>query len=157
MTPGSDVSAQLLEVESHSDQTIKGQTGYSGSPVWPDSTGTVVGLLQVPFVDGLISGAYPLPADMLAEAWEAPFDYLPVPVNPYRGLEAFTADHAEVFFGRDRDIELLTARVTARPVVVVVGPSGVGKSSLVQVALGRVCQILGRGCGRSRRCMIAMI
>jgi WD40 repeat protein len=133
---GGDVSAQLLQVESHSDQTIKGQPGYSGSPVWQDSTGTVVGLLQVtPFVDGLAPGAHLLPADMVAEAWEAPFDYLPAPANPYRGLEAFTADHAEVFFGRDRDIELLTARVTARPVVVVVGPSGVGKSSLVQAGL----------------------
>ncbi|MCA1696481.1 MAG: GntR family transcriptional regulator, partial [Actinobacteria bacterium] len=26
-----------------------------------------------------------------------------------------------------------------------------------RVVLGRVCQILGLGCGRSRRCMIAMI
>jgi hypothetical protein len=130
---GGDVSAQLIHVESHSDQAIKGQPGYSGSPMWQDSTGTVVGLLYVtPFVDGPTPGAFLLPADIVAEAWEAPFDYLPAPGNPYRGLETFTADHAEVFFGRDRDIELLTARVTARPVVVVVGPSGVGKSSLVQ-------------------------
>ena len=133
---GGDASPQLIQVDSHSDQTIKGQPGYSGSPMWQDSTGTVVGLLQVtPFVDGLTPGAHLLPADMVAEAWEAPFDYLPAPANPYRGLEVFTADHAEVFFGRDRDIELLTARVTARPVVVVVGPSGVGKSSLVQAGL----------------------
>jgi eukaryotic-like serine/threonine-protein kinase len=58
-----------------------------------------------------------------------------VPENPYRGLEPFTAEHAAVFFGRDADIQALTARVRGQPVVVVVGPSGVGKSSLVQAGL----------------------
>ena len=67
--------------------------------------------------------------------WEEPFDYLLVPENPYRGLEPFTIKHTSVFFGRDDDIAALTKRVRARPVVVVVGPSGVGKSSLVQAGL----------------------
>ncbi|MDQ4130313.1 MAG: hypothetical protein M3133_04880 [Actinomycetota bacterium] len=35
-------------------------------------------------------------------------------------------EEAELFFGRDRDVEALAARVRAQPVVVVVGPSGVG-------------------------------
>ena len=69
------------------------------------------------------------------EAWEQQFDYLLVPENPYRGLEPFTAEHAPVFFGRDTDIAALTALVRDQPVVVVVGPSGVGKSSLVRAGL----------------------
>ena len=40
-----------------------------------------------------------------------------------------------MFFGRDDDIAALAVRVRAQPVVVVVGPSGVGKSSLVQAGL----------------------
>ena len=42
--------------------------------------------------------------------------------------------HCSVF-GRDADIAALTARVRGRPLVVVVGPSGVGNSSLVQAGL----------------------
>jgi len=40
-----------------------------------------------------------------------------------------------MFFGRDADTAALTSRVRAQPVVVVAGPSGVGKSSLVQAGL----------------------
>ena len=101
-----------------------------------DSTGEAVGLLQVaPFADEPERDAYLLPPLVIAGAWEEPFDYLLVPENPYRGLETFTAEHAALFFGRDADIAALTERVRRQPVVVVVGPSGVGKSSLVQAGL----------------------
>jgi hypothetical protein len=43
---------------------------------------------------------------VVAEAWEDQFDYLLVPPNPYPGLEPFTADQAEVFFGRNDDIAI---------------------------------------------------
>ena len=130
------VSGQLTQVESRDDQTVKAQPGYSGSPVWHHSSGVVVGLLQAtPFADEQYRDAYLLPARIVAEAWPEPFDYLLVPENPYRGLEPFTTEHAAVFFGRERDIEGLTARVLGQPVVVLVGPSGVGKSSLVLAGL----------------------
>ena len=130
------VGGQLLQVESRSDQTVKAQPGYSGSPVWVDKTGEAVGLLQAaPFADEPERDAYLLPPLAVAQAWEEPFDYLLVPANPYRGLESFTAEHAAMFFGREADIAALTARVRAQPVVVVTGPSGVGKSSLVQAGL----------------------
>ena len=131
-----EVGEQLIQVESRGGQTVKAQPGYSGSPVWDDSTGRAVGLLQVaPFADRAERDAYLLPPRAIAEAWEEPFDYLLVPANPYRGLKPFTADDEAVFFGRDRDIDDLTALVNAQPAVVVVGPSGVGKSSLVQAGL----------------------
>ena len=70
-----------------------------------------VGLLQAaPFADEPERDAYLLPPLAIARAWEEPFDYLLVPENPYRGLEPFTAKHAPLFFGRDADIESLTAR-----------------------------------------------
>jgi WD40 repeat protein len=130
------VGGQLLQVESRSDQTVKAQPGYSGSPVWDDSTGEAVGMLQsAPFADAAERDASLLAPLAIAQAWEEPFDYLLVPENPYRGLEPFTAEQATVFFGRDADIAALAAQVRAHPVVVVVGPSGAGKSSLVQAGL----------------------
>ena len=131
-----EVGGNLIQVESRQDQTIKAQPGYSGSPVWLDRDGVVVGLLHATaFADEPYRDAYLLPAQMVAEAWESQFDYLLVPQNPYRGLETFTVDDSALFFGRDTDIDALTARVTNQQLVMVVGPSGVGKSSLIQAGL----------------------
>lgn len=126
----------LIQVESRVGQTFKAQPGFSGSPVWRDGTGEVVGLLHATaLTDTDERDAYVVSATAVAEAWEDTFDYMLVAPNPYRGLEPFTVDHAELFFGRDYDIEQLRERVTAQPVTVVFGPSGVGKSSLVQAGL----------------------
>ena len=49
---------------------------------------------------------------------------------PYLGLEAFTESDADAFFGRRR-IDAIRDRMRAGALVVVVGASGSGKSSLV--------------------------
>ncbi len=55
--------------------------------------------------------------------------------NPYRGLQAFdTGDH-ELFFGRTRVIASLVQAVAERRLTVVLGASGIGKSSLVRAGL----------------------
>jgi WD40 repeat protein len=70
---------------------------------------------------------------------------------PYPGLEAFTEDDADVFFGRDREIRDLVGRLNpsaparAHRFVAVIGPSGSGKSSLVRAGL---LPALGRRRGR---------
>ena len=131
-----EVGGLMIQVESREDQSVKAQPGYSGSAVWDHSRGEAVGLLHAaPFADEPERDAYLLPPLAVADAWEQQFDYLLVPENPYRGLEPFSAEHAPVFFGRDADIAALTAKVRSQPVVVVVGPSGVGKSSLVRAGL----------------------
>jgi hypothetical protein len=136
------------QVESRAGQTVKAQPGYSGSPAWDDRTGEAVGLLQTaPFADDPERDAYLLPPLAFAGACEEQFDYLLVPENPYRGLEPFTAEHADVFFGRAAEIAELTDRVDKQPVVVVVGPSGVGKSSLVQAGT-RVATVGADGSAR---------
>src|SRR6202041_1482285 len=67
---------------------------------------------------------------------------------PFRGLEQFEYKHASVFFGREKEIEdilsLLDRRAAKGPACVVVrGPSGSGKSSLVQA--GVIAALLRRG------------
>jgi WD40 repeat protein len=55
--------------------------------------------------------------------------------NPYRGLASYEPDNHDKFFGRDATTALLLEHVTRTPLTVVVGPSGVGKSSAVKAGL----------------------
>lgn len=54
---------------------------------------------------------------------------------PYKGLAAFEPDDAPLFFGRRELVDHLVARLQQRHVLVVGGPSGSGKSSLVRAGL----------------------
>ena len=56
-------------------------------------------------------------------------------VCPYKGLATFDADDAEYFFGRERLVAELVARLVGAPLLAVVGPSGSGKSSVVRAGL----------------------
>ena len=55
--------------------------------------------------------------------------------EPYLGLRAYSADDADLFFGREADIDALVELCRAPGLVAVVGPSGSGKSSLVKAGL----------------------
>ena len=56
-------------------------------------------------------------------------------VAPYRGLRSFSEEDARFFFGREAFTEILVEAVSRRSFVAVVGPSGSGKSSVVQAGL----------------------
>jgi len=55
--------------------------------------------------------------------------------SPYAGLSSFQESDAARFFGRSREIAAAVNRIRERPVMGVVGPSGVGKSSFVRAGL----------------------
>ena len=55
--------------------------------------------------------------------------------SPYAGLSPFQEDDAGKFFGRNREIAAMVTRIRDRPLMAVVGSSGVGKSSLVRAGL----------------------
>lgn len=55
--------------------------------------------------------------------------------NPYKGLSPFTEPDAEDFFGRDEMIAELVDCVASNNLSIVVGPSGIGKSSIVKAGL----------------------
>jgi len=55
--------------------------------------------------------------------------------NPYPGLAAFSEADADRFFGRENEVAALWRRITARRLLAVIGPSGVGKSSLLRAGV----------------------
>ncbi len=86
-------------------------------------------------------------ADQFEGLWEAAnrVRYIPRPArqrnSPYRGLEAYRPEDAELFFGRDDLVAELAARVVAGlagegpRLIGVPGASGSGKSSVLQAGL----------------------
>jgi serine/threonine protein kinase len=60
---------------------------------------------------------------------------LAVDTSPYAGLSSFQEADAARFFGRSREIAAMVTRIRDRPLMGVIGPSGVGKSSLVRAGL----------------------
>ncbi|WP_162596738.1 hypothetical protein [Streptomyces sp. SM17] len=65
-----------------------------------------------------------------AEAWDPKLNPDVLGVMPFRGLSPLQESDAEVFFGRDGEVEQVIAALADRPSVVLCGPSGCGKSSL---------------------------
>src|SRR5262249_22166579 len=58
-------------------------------------------------------------------------DDLPPDFCPYKGLEPYTEDYREFFFGRERDSEIIASNLYASSLTVFYGASGVGKSSVL--------------------------
>jgi len=58
-----------------------------------------------------------------------------MPDEPYVGPRPFERGDRDLFFGRDRETNELVSLITAHPVVLLYGRSGVGKSSLLNAKL----------------------
>jgi WD40 repeat protein len=58
-----------------------------------------------------------------------------IKASPYLGLEKFEVEDHDKFFGRDRWIENLTEHLKQKNVLLLLGASGSGKSSLIQAGL----------------------
>ncbi|MEL6653703.1 MAG: hypothetical protein AAFQ87_23145, partial [Bacteroidota bacterium] len=63
----------------------------------------------------------------------------PLPSKPFRSLEWFQREHAEIFFGRGQEIfslyKFATADSSHAPLALLYGKSGVGKSSLLEAGV----------------------
>lgn len=104
------------------------EPGFSGAPVWDEQTGDVVGMVVTTSARNA-STAHLVPTTALGDAWTSPVR------NPYRGLRPFTEADAELFHGREHDVDRLVELVARQRVVAIAGPSGSGKSSLVKAGL----------------------
>ncbi len=63
--------------------------------------------------------------------------------SPYPGLTAFQETDANRFFGRNRDVARMVAKIRELPLTGVVGPSGVGKSSFIRAGIGPALKASG--------------
>ncbi len=121
-----------VDVEDGSQFAIEG--GFSGTPVWHIGRGDVVGMVVAAWTGSRVRSGYVVPTATLLEAWPELREAVRPP-SPFRGLLPFDAEHAASFFGRADEVERITRLVAERPVVAVTGPSGVGKSSIVQAGV----------------------
>src|SRR5215207_1360356 len=65
-----------------------------------------------------------------------PREVRPEPVVcPFKGLASFEVEDAEFFFGRERLVAAMVARLAGAPLMGIVGPSGSGKSSALRAGL----------------------
>ena len=69
------------------------------------------------------------------------------PTSPYKGLNAFDDSELDalLFFGREREREIVVANLIASRLTVLYGPSGVGKSSLLRASVARSLRELPEG------------
>ncbi|AUB39917.1 putative ATPase, archaeal AAA+ ATPase superfamily [Nostoc flagelliforme CCNUN1] len=54
---------------------------------------------------------------------------------PYQGLKAFETEQKQFFFGRKQVVRTILEKLAQKPFVPIIGPSGSGKSSVVQAGL----------------------
>lgn len=125
--------------------------GLSGGPVMVD--GAIVGLLRSSLMregQNVAGTLYGCPLDVIVDRCA---DLLPIPdpcrglpglprrplpAAPFRFLERFRAEDAEVFWGRNRELRQLYDAVTSQDgarVVLLYGQSGAGKSSVLDAGL----------------------
>ncbi|MFE6838535.1 trypsin-like peptidase domain-containing protein [Streptomyces sp. NPDC057705] len=118
-------------------------TGFSGGPVLDEVTGLVIGMLtEITAPDAYERGqgiAYVTPAQVLREVLP---ELAEQEVCPYRGLESFTAEQARWFEGRKDAVRQVAASLAGqRRLTLLLGPSGSGKSSLVQAGVLRALAV----------------
>ncbi|MBA2668498.1 MAG: serine protease, partial [Trueperaceae bacterium] len=133
---GSYASGVLRDVLANGWTLVKGgpeareftRPGFSGGPVVTDAG--VVGLLTEGDADVRVREAVMIPVRTILAAW--PELHRRLGRSPYPGLAAFTAADAAYFRGRADAADEITSALAAPPhLVVLTGPSGSGKSSLL--------------------------
>ncbi|GAA2625611.1 hypothetical protein GCM10010425_22660 [Streptomyces spororaveus] len=133
LLPATERRSAHLQLTAANDLT----TGFSGGPVLDEVTGLVIGMLtEITEPDEQERGqgiAYVTPTQVLREIRP---ELAEREVCPYRGLEPFTAEHTQWFEGRkDAVRQVLTNLAQQRGITLLLGPSGSGKSSLVQAGV----------------------
>jgi len=94
--------------------------------------GDVSGNIQIGHTTGYTAGQVSAIITQIQSTFQPkPFDGR----CPYKGLDVFEEEDAELFFGREKLVRDLISCVKASQAVFVTGPSGSGKSSLVRAGL----------------------
>lgn len=126
--------AGWLQIESAPGRRLIGR-GFSGSPVFAPSLQGVVGIVVAAERGNQTTTSFMLPVSALIAAHPEIVGPDPRELCPYRGLEPFYEEHADQFRGRESLTDRLLELAGSRSVIVVAGPSGSGKSSVVRAGL----------------------
>jgi formylglycine-generating enzyme required for sulfatase activity len=111
------------------------EPGFSGAPVWDEELQGVAGMAVAAEMNRVdVKAAFIIPTSILVNAW-SDLGEQAIPSCPYRGLFAFREQDVKFFFGREKFTEQLVAAVQRQQLVVVIGSSGSGKSSVVFAGL----------------------
>ncbi|MFF9863298.1 nSTAND1 domain-containing NTPase [Streptomyces tendae] len=110
--------------------------GFSGAPVWDEEYGGVIGVVVAVEGDQRRRTGYALTVESLTREWPELRRRL-LADSPYRELLPFTEHDRAVFHGRGSETQRLVELLDQQrvPLLPVLGPSGVGKSSLVGAGL----------------------
>lgn len=135
-----------LNVQDTQDHSYFVEPGFSGAPVFDAEVGRhsmrrLLGMVVAVDRDGAKRLAFVKPTPTLGQVW-------PLLVRPYKGLDAFEAEDADLFFGRDEKITELAEKIARRPFVALIGPLGSAKSSLVRA--GHVPRLRAAAAGPRR-------
>jgi WD40 repeat protein len=141
----------LLQLKS--DEIV---VGFSGGPIFDQTTGRVVGMTtqkvtpDMKNIDGSVikkstsqiittglrEVAKATPSFVIRDVCQNRKDINFQEVCPYQGLDAFTEERADYFFGRDKLVEKLIKSLEKSPrFLSVTGTSGSGKSSIIRAKL----------------------
>ncbi|SBT65772.1 hypothetical protein GA0070622_2781 [Micromonospora sediminicola] len=127
-------AGRLLQVRTTAGSPVGIVPGYSGGPLWTPERAGVLGIVLSAEERLRWSTAYALPMGEVFALWPDAVE-ASRPPTPYRGLTAFDSTDRDVFFGRQRETDVLVERVRNNPVTVVTAGPGIGKSSLVRAGV----------------------
>jgi HEAT repeat protein len=111
--------------------------GASGGPVFDEMRRRVVGMVTATYYPNRTTKHRDTSFATPTETLRAVCPVLQLSdLCPYQGLAAFAKDRAEFFFGREKLVANLVDHLRGNPrFLAIVGPSGSGKSSVVQAGL----------------------
>jgi WD40 repeat protein len=151
-----DLAAALTVLREQSGMTVRDISRSAGLPV-ATAGGYFSGRHLPPLASielfvrvltqlGVPEAAQPAWLDALTRLRRAPGRRPATAIAPYRGLAAYQPEDAALFFGREDLTGTLVDQVAAGPTtpVVVIGPSGSGKSSLLRAGLAATLMEQGR-------------
>jgi len=110
------------------------RAGFSGTPVWDAQIGQVVGLVVRASMSRNVRLAFAVSGETVFDAWPDLRESF-LRACPFRGLMPFQASDRNLFFGRDELATDAADIITRSDSTVVSGPSGAGKTSLMNAAV----------------------
>ncbi|ROP37072.1 trypsin-like peptidase domain-containing protein [Saccharothrix texasensis] len=131
---GGPVATGWVEIHCEPGRESALEPGFSGSPVWGPELDAAVGMVVRRITGAPPKMGYMITVDTVLSAWPELAEVIERE-PPFRALRPFDEQDAELYFGREEQAEQLVKLARAAPAVCVVGPSGVGKSSLLRAGV----------------------